>query len=68
MRSLLGKQGVAFFVLWLGVVGLAGAGEEGEAAPDFCLPSSEGKEVCLKDFRGKKNVVLLFYILDFTPG
>lgn len=42
--------------------------EVGSPAPDFCLPSSQDGEVCLKDFRGKDNVVLLFYILDFTSG
>jgi cytochrome oxidase Cu insertion factor (SCO1/SenC/PrrC family) len=42
--------------------------EVGSPAPDFCLPSSEGDKVCLKDFKGKENVVLLFYVLDFTPG
>lgn len=42
--------------------------EVGSQAPDFCLPSSEEGEVCLEDFRGNDNVVLLFYILDFTSG
>jgi peroxiredoxin Q/BCP len=42
--------------------------EVGSPAPDFCLPSSQDAEVCLKDFHGKDNVVLLFYILDFTSG
>lgn len=56
-------------MLSLALVGkvLAGA-EVGSPAPDFCLPSSKGDNVCLKDFKGKDNVVLLFYILDFTPG
>ena len=42
--------------------------EVGSPAPDFCLPSTQAEEVCLKDFKGKDNVVLLFYILDFTSG
>ncbi|MSQ47973.1 MAG: redoxin domain-containing protein [Deltaproteobacteria bacterium] len=42
--------------------------EVGSPAPDFCLPSSKGNKVCLKDFKGKDNVLLLFYVLDFTPG
>jgi peroxiredoxin len=39
----------------------------GDAAPDFTLKSIGLKEVSLKDHRGK-NVVLLFYPLDWTPG
>ena len=41
--------------------------ELGDIAPNFTLTSSEGKEVSLKDFRGKK-VVLYFYPKDMTPG
>lgn len=45
----------------------------GSPAPDFCLPpasdaDSAEERLCLQDFRGKQNVLLLFYILDFTPG
>jgi peroxiredoxin Q/BCP len=40
----------------------------GEKAPDFSLPSSDGKKISLKDFRGKKPVVLCFYPKDDTPG
>src|SRR5262245_21942064 len=46
----------------------------GTDAPDFELPSSEltpegkpGKKIKLSDYRGKKNVVLAFYPLDFSP-
>lgn len=39
----------------------------GEAAPDFKLPSTEGREISLSEFKGKKNVVLAFYPLDFSP-
>lgn len=40
----------------------------GDKAPDFTLPSHRGDEkVSLRDFRGKKNVVLVFYPLDWTP-
>jgi peroxiredoxin Q/BCP len=39
----------------------------GSQAPDFTLPSQEGKPVSLKDFRGQW-VVLYFYPKDMTPG
>jgi len=39
----------------------------GEKAPDFSLPTGDGKVLSLKDFRGKK-VVLYFYPKDDTPG
>jgi len=39
----------------------------GDMAPDFTLPSNVGDKVSLSDYRGKKNVVLLFYQLDFSP-
>jgi cytochrome oxidase Cu insertion factor (SCO1/SenC/PrrC family) len=40
----------------------------GQPAPDFTLTDTEGKEVSLHDFKGKKNVVLAFYVLAFTGG
>ena len=40
----------------------------GHPAPDFTLPDHTGKQVKLSDFRGKKNVVLAFYVLAFTAG
>jgi peroxiredoxin len=39
----------------------------GEEAPDFTLKSHLDTEVKLSDFRGKKNVVMAFYPLAFTP-
>ena len=39
----------------------------GDQGPDFTLKSIGLKEVSLRDYRGK-NVVLLFYPLDWTPG
>ncbi len=41
--------------------------EVGEKAPDFELPSTTGGKIRLSDFVGKKNVVLEFYVLDFSP-
>ena len=40
----------------------------GDAAPDFTLPATDGKTYKLSDFKGKKNVVLAFYVLAFTGG
>jgi len=40
----------------------------GDQAPDFTLKTIGLKEISLREFRGKKNVVLLFYPLDWTPG
>ncbi len=40
----------------------------GDRAPDFALPDQGGRVVKLSDFRGKKNVVLAFYVLAFTGG
>ncbi len=40
----------------------------GDVAPDFTLPDQNRKQVKLSDYRGKKNVVLAFYVLAFTGG
>jgi len=40
----------------------------GEDAPNFEGPTSDGSRLGLKDFIGKKNVVLYFYPKDDTPG
>ncbi|MGB6884917.1 MAG: redoxin domain-containing protein, partial [Candidatus Acidiferrum sp.] len=39
----------------------------GQTAPDFTLLNQDKKEVKLSDFAGKKNVVLVFYPLDWSP-
>jgi len=40
----------------------------GDQAPDFELPGHRGGEKFrLSAVRGKKNVVLVFYPLDWTP-
>lgn len=41
--------------------------EAGQKAVEFCLPDSDGNNVCLKDFLGSW-VVLYFYPKDDTPG
>ena len=39
----------------------------GDVAPDFTLKTIGLKDVSLHDYKGK-NVVILFYPLDWTPG
>jgi len=49
----------------------AGMPKVGDTAPDFTLKYFDGsnlKDVKLSDYRGKKNVVLAFYIFAFTGG
>ena len=40
----------------------------GKPAPDFALPATTGETISLKQFKGKKTVVLYFYSKDETPG
>ena len=40
--------------------------EVGAEAPDFVLKDQNNQDVRLSDFRGKKNVLLVFYPLAFT--
>jgi peroxiredoxin Q/BCP len=40
----------------------------GDKAPDFSLPDADMSFVGLKQFKGKKNVVMYFYVRDDTPG
>jgi len=43
----------------------------GDTAPEFKLQYFDGhdlKDVHLSDYRGKKNIVLAFYIFAFTGG
>ena len=39
----------------------------GATAPDFTLKDQDQKEFKLSELRGKKNVVLAFYPLDWSP-
>lgn len=41
--------------------------EVGDKAPDFELDSTKDGKLKLSSFHGKKNVVIQFYVLDFTP-
>ena len=49
------------------VTGVALALEVGEKAPDFTLPSTMGEQISLSQFRGKKHVLLEFYVRDHGP-
>ena len=43
----------------------------GDVAPDFTLLHYDGQKVQpvkLSDFRGKKNVIVAFYVFAFTGG
>jgi cytochrome oxidase Cu insertion factor (SCO1/SenC/PrrC family) len=43
----------------------------GDVAPDFTLLHYDGQKVqpvTLSDFRGKKNVIVAFYVFAFTGG
>lgn len=43
----------------------------GDTAPDFTVPAranTTGKDIKLSDFRGKKNVILVFFVAAFTGG
>ena len=37
----------------------------GREAPAFSLPSTSGREISLSEFKGKSDVVLLFYCYDW---
>ena len=41
--------------------------EIGTQAPDFRLKNQDQTTVALSDYRGTKNVILVFYPADFTP-
>lgn len=40
----------------------------GKPAPDFTLPSTTGEPISLRQYKGKKTVILYFYPKDETPG
>ena len=39
----------------------------GKTAPDFTLKSHDGRTIRLVDYRGSKNVALIFFPLAWTP-
>ena len=42
--------------------------KQGDMAPEFSLPGSDGKTYSLKQFKGKQVVVLAWYPKAFTGG
>ena len=42
--------------------------EVGRKAPSFTLKATGGRDVALKDYIGRKNLILYFYPKDGTPG
>ena len=55
------------FALLFALPGVCAGVEVGEKAPDFDLPSTMGSRIKLSDFAGMTNVILEFYVLDFSP-
>lgn len=58
---------IALALSLAGLPGTASALEVGDKAPDFDLPSTKGGNFKLSDLAGKKNLIIQFYVLDFTP-
>ncbi len=58
--------GLLLFSL-LGTADFSSALDVGDKAPDFTLPSTNGVDISLSDFRGKKWVFLEFYAAAFVP-
>ena len=58
--------GLLLFSL-LGTADVSPALDVGDKAPDFTLPSTNGVDISLSDFRGKKWVFLEFYAAAFVP-
>ena len=58
------KKIALILVVFAFLAGCASTGPSptvGDKAPDFSLVDVSGNEVRLSDFKGKKNVVLIFY-------
>ncbi|CAN5634278.1 peroxiredoxin [soil metagenome] len=69
-KSFLWAVGILLLSCLLGgfeVMAKGDAIKVGDKAPDFNLPAQDGQNVSLKDFAGKKAVVLYFYPKDNTP-
>ena len=72
MRRMLGRlvalAGMLVVALAILVGPAAAAGPQvGDKAPDFMLPATTGESISLRQFRGKRVVLLEFYGADFSP-
>lgn len=68
MRRNKTRMGFAFGILILLLLSsgaTADALEVGDKAPGFTLPATTGDKISLSQFRGKKLVLLEFYVNDF---
>jgi len=57
---------LAFVFVLLAMTRFAAALEVGQKAPDFELESTKGGKLSLSNLKGK-NVLINFYVLDFSP-
>ena len=65
--SLLLRSFIAAVLISIALVGVAGALEVGQKAPDFALNGIDGKPVKLSDLTAKGPVVLYTFIAAYTP-
>jgi hypothetical protein len=56
----LGLAKSLLFTLLVALIALGSTPKVGELAPQFSLPASDGRTIALKDYTGKK-LVLVFY-------
>jgi peroxiredoxin len=52
---------LVIFALLVNCASTGQSPREGETAPDFSIIDVSGNEVRLSDYKGKKNVALIFY-------
>jgi peroxiredoxin len=57
---------LSFVFVLLAMTRFAAAFEVGQKAPDFELESTKGGKLSLSSLKGK-NVLINFYVLDFSP-
>ncbi len=68
IQKLLSRVGLALVAMLAFASLPAAALEEGEKAPDFTLPGSDGQTYSLSQFIGEKPVVIAFFPKAFTGG